>query len=282
MSVSTVRLREYRTKATQTEKAIIDYVIEARQTVPDLTVHQLAEKTFSSAASISRLCKKMGYAGYQDFQKSLIYEQAVRGSYADQNLIDFNQRDGIDDIIIGSTNRNIQAMEDSRQLMSKDNITKVVELFQQAENIGFFGIGASLLVAKDAQMKFIRVNKMAMVNDDWHTQLLVARNMSNRDVAFTISYSGETPEMIEVTKAAKENGAKIISLTSEDNSTIAQMADINLFVPSNELPLRSAATVSRLMQLNYIDVIFLAYITRSDDSIEIIERTKIKKNKKEK
>ena len=138
-------------------------------------------------------------------------------------------------------------------------------------------MGASLIVAMDAQMKFIRGNKMAMVNQDWHSQLLVARNMKRGDLAFTISYSGETEEMVEVTRAAKSNGAKIITLTNQDNSTIANLADVNLFIPSNELPLRSAATVSRLMQLNYIDVIFQTYLSRSEDSIEILERTRINK-----
>ena len=83
--------------------------------------------------------------------------------------------------------------------------------------------------------------------------------------------------MVEVTRAAKSNGAKIITLTNQDNSTIANLADVNLFIPSNELPLRSAATVSRLMQLNYIDVIFQTYLSRSEDSIEILERTRINK-----
>ncbi len=277
MSILSVRLREHHIEATQTEKVIIDYILSSLDSMPELTIYQLAEQTFASPASISRLCKKLGFKGYSDFQKAVIYEQASRNTYLEGRVIDFAKNSTIEEIMDGMISRNILGMEELKQLMSEESILKTVELIEASNNLSFFGMGASLIVAMDAQMKFIRGNKMAMVNQDWHSQLLVARNMKRGDLAFTISYSGETEEMVEVTRAAKSNGAKIITLTNQDNSTIANLADINLFIPSNELPLRSAATVSRLMQLNYIDVIFQTYLSRSEDSIEILERTRINK-----
>ena len=277
MSILSVRLREHHIEATQTEKVIIDYILSSLDSMPELTIYQLAEQTFASPASISRLCKKLGFKGYSDFQKAVIYEQASRNTYLEGRVIDFAKNSTIEEIMDGMISRNILGMEELKQLMSEESILKTVELIEASNNLSFFGMGASLIVAMDAQMKFIRGNKMAMVNQDWHSQLLVARNMKRGDLAFTISYSGETEEMVEVTRAAKSNGAKIITLTNQDNSTIANLADVNLFIPSNELPLRSAATVSRLMQLNYIDVIFQTYLGRSEDSIEILERTRINK-----
>lgn len=277
MSILSVRLREHHIEATQTEKVIIDFILSSLDSMPELTIYQLAEQTFASPASISRLCKKLGFKGYSDFQKAVIYEQASRNTYLEGRVIDFAKNSTIEEIMDGMISRNILGMEELKQLMSEESILKTVELIEASNNLSFFGMGASLIVAMDAQMKFIRGNKMAMVNQDWHSQLLVARNMKRGDLAFTISYSGETEEMVEVTRAAKSNGAKIITLTNQDNSTIANLADVNLFIPSNELPLRSAATVSRLMQLNYIDVIFQTYLSRSEDSIEILERTRINK-----
>ena len=277
MSILSVRLREHHIEATQTEKVIIDYILSSLDSMSELTIYQLAEQTFASPASISRLCKKLGFKGYSDFQKAVIYEQASRNTYLEGRVIDFAKNSTIEEIMDGMISRNILGMEELKQLMSEESILKTVELIEASNNLSFFGMGASLIVAMDAQMKFIRGNKMAMVNQDWHSQLLVARNMKRGDLAFTISYSGETEEMVEVTRAAKSNGAKIITLTNQDNSTIANLADVNLFIPSNELPLRSAATVSRLMQLNYIDVIFQTYLSRSEDSIEILERTRINK-----
>lgn len=277
MSILSVRLREHHIEATQTEKVIIDYILSSLDSMPKLTIYQLAEQTFASPASISRLCKKLGFKGYSDFQKAVIYEQASRKTYLEGRVIDFAKNSTIEEIMDGMISRNILGMEELKQMMSEESILKTVELIEASNNLSFFGMGASLIVAMDAQMKFIRGNKMAMVNQDWHSQLLVARNMKRGDLAFTISYSGETEEMVEVTRAAKSNGAKIITLTNQDNSTIANLADVNLFIPSNELPLRSAATVSRLMQLNYIDVIFQTYLSRSEDSIEILERTRINK-----
>ena len=273
-----VKLRNYQSSASPTEKSIIDYILHAPVEVSNMSIHALAEKTFASPTSIIRLCKKIGCDGFKAFTKTLIYEQAIRDSFLEPQTKQLAELNATQDVIQSVIINNIQILHSLSTLMSEMLIDECVKCISVADKIVFFGLGASLIVAKDAQMKFIRVNKMVHLSDDWHTQLLMARNMSQKDVAFVISYSGETEEVIQCTSEAKMMGATIISITKAADSTISQLADISLFVPDSEVGLRSAAMSSRIAQMTVIDVVFSRYLQSIyEEGLVMIERTRIKK-----
>lgn len=278
MKIATIRLREYYDEASTTEQAIIDYILNNPDQAAKMTIYKLAEATFSSPSSIIRLCKKNGFAGYKEFSKSLVYEQAVRHNYRSKEIADVTKADYIDEIVDKVTNKNILSLEETTDLLDFDILKKCVEMIYDCENFVLFGIGASLIVAKDAQLKFTRINKIAYVSEDWHTQLLMARNMTPKDVGIIISYSGQTKEMIECAKTAKKNKAQLISITKYGNAPIMDLADYNLYVAANEYAFRSGAMSSRISQLNLVDILYTAYMNMQfEKSIEILEKTQIRK-----
>ncbi|MDZ7836124.1 MAG: MurR/RpiR family transcriptional regulator [Alkalibacterium sp.] len=280
MAIATIKLKEYKKDASPTEVAIIDYILKNTEETSQMTIYDLAEKTFSSPSTIIRLCKKNGYTGFKEFIKDLIYEQAVRSNYKEKHIAELTRTDEIEEIINKVTHKNILSLEETEKLIDTDTIKTCVNKLFDCEKLTIFGMGASLIVAKDAQLKFTRINKMSYVSEDWHTQLLMAKNMSERDVALVISYSGQTEEMITCAEVAKENGATIISITKTDESPINQLADHAIYVASNEFSFRSGAMSSRISQLNIIDILFTSYINKMyEESIEILEKTQIKKER---
>lgn len=278
MAIATLKLKEYKKDASPTEVAIIDYILKNAEETSQMTIYDLAEKTFSSPSTIIRLCKKTGYKGYKDFLKDLIYEQAVRSNYKQKHIAELTKTDEVEEIINKVTHKNILSLEETEKLIDTETIKTCVDKLFDCEKLTIFGMGASLIVAKDAQLKFTRINKMSYVSEDWHTQLLMAKNMSEKDVALVISYSGQTEEMITCTEVAKENGATIISITKTDESPINRLADYAIYVASNEFSFRSGAMSSRIAQLNIIDILFTSYINKMyEETIEILEKTQIKK-----
>ena len=114
--------------------------------------------------------------------------------------------DSIADIIDNVTEKNIQVLYDSRHILDARTVEQCVALLRRSRSILLFGVGASLCAAKDAYLKFLRLNKPCIVNEDWHSQLLQARNATGEDVAIIFSYSGQTQEMVTCMKELKENG----------------------------------------------------------------------------
>jgi DNA-binding MurR/RpiR family transcriptional regulator len=100
--------------------------------------------------------------------------------------------------------------------------------------------------------------------------------MGPEDVAFGISYSGKTIEVIESLKEAKKKGALTITLTKYGKSPVSELADIRLFTNSVEQSIRSGATASRIAQLNVIDILFTCYASRQNEHvIPILEKSRI-------
>src|SRR5699024_10570468 len=122
-----------------------------------------------------------------------------------------------------------------------------------------FGLVSSLCVARDAYLKFLRLNKPCVINEDWHAQLLSARYATGQDVGIVFSYSGQTVEVIECMKAMKANGAPLIAVTRYYPSEVAKLADYNLYIAATESLFRNGAMSSRLAQLNAADILYTAY-----------------------
>ena len=157
------------------------------------------------------------------------------------------------------THKNIQSLLDTQRLLLLDELEQCVELIANARTVLLFGIGSSLCVAKDTYLKFLRLDKPCVVNEDSHSQLLQARNATAQDVGIVFSYSGQTMEMIQCIKEMKAGGAPVIAVTRYYPSEVAQLADHVLYVAANESLFRNGAKSYRLSQLNIVEILYTAY-----------------------
>ena len=260
MKSALLRLREAKGSISQTEREIADYLLLHPEEVIDLSIHELAKRTFSSPSTIIRMCHRIGFQGFKEFRKAITYEMAIRKQNEEAERKEITRADSLDDIIEKITYRNIMALEDTKSLLDTETLGKCVELLVEAKTVLLFGIGASFCAAKDAYLKLLRLNKPAAINEDWHCQLLQARNASPEDLAIVISYSGATVEVIECMKALRERHTPIIAITRCVPSQVAELSDYKLYTAANEGTFRSGAMGSRVSQLNIIDILYTAFV----------------------
>ena len=278
MSSALLKLREQSRLFSTTEQEIAQHILQNPQLVVDMSIHELAKHTFSSASSIVRLCNHTGYSGYKEFRKAVTYELAMREQSKRVERKEIGQADSLQDIIDKITYSNIVSLEETRELMDVNTLRACVDLIKNARVIYLFGIGASLCAAKDAYLKFLRLNKLCIINEDWHSQILQARNAGEQDLGIVISYSGATVEMVECMKAMKENKTPIIAITRCVNSPVSELADQLLYTTANESIFRSGAMASRTSQLNIIDILYTALANdQFEQSMEQLSRTHIQK-----
>lgn len=278
MSSALLKLREQSRLFSTTEKEIAGHILENPQLVVDMSIHELAKHTFSSASSIVRLCNHTGYSGYKEFRKAVTYELAMREQSKRIQQKEITHSDSLQDIIDKITYANIVSLEETRELMDVTVLRSCVDLIKNARVIYLFGLGASLCAAKDAYLKFLRLNKLCVINEDWHSQILQAKNADHRDLGIVISYTGATTEVIECMKIMKENKTPIIAITRCVNSPVSELADHKLYTTANESVFRSGAMSSRISQLNIIDILYTALANEEyETSLEQLSRTHIQK-----
>lgn len=273
-----LRLREIRPSLSNTEQQIARFILENPEEATSMTVRKLAQKTYSSPSSVIRVCRALGFEGYKDLRHALVQELAALGERGTHPEEELTPQDSVQEIIDKVTQKNIQCLVDTQRLLSPDVLEQCVELILKSRIVMLFGLGASLCVARDTYLKFLRLNKPCVVNDDWHSQFLQALNSSPEDVGIVFSYSGQTVEMIQCMKAMKENGTPIIAITRYYPSEVSQLADHVLYIAANESLFRTGAMSSRMSQLNAVDILYtLCANANYDDTLLRLARTHILK-----
>lgn len=257
-----LRLKDYQSKASAAEKYAVTIILNHPEQVIGTSIQAFSALAYASPATIIRLCRKLGCEGYRDFQQSLVYETALFKDSRNISVQEIIPTPSTEAIIRKVTQKNIESLETSRKLVDPNIIDTCVNMIDQSRFIQLFGIGSSLLVARDLYLKLIRVEKPCNICDDWHAQLLSARTMQKGELAIIISYSGLTQEMITCAMAARANDAQVIVLTRAAESKLAAQADCVLTVAATELILRSGAMSSRISQLNMVDILYVAYVNQ--------------------
>lgn len=271
-------LRESMGSLSDTERDIAQFLLADPEAAVDMSVHELAKRTFSSSSSVVRLCHHLGFEGFKEFRKALTYELAVREQSRVDEQKELKRSDRLEDIIEKITYKNIMSLEDTKNLIDVQTLQECLWLIRKAKCVYLFGLGASLIAAKDLYLKLLRLNKLCVINDDWHSQLLQAKNASEKDLGIVISYSGNTYEVIECMKTLKENKTPIIAITRCVTTPVSELADQKLYTTANESTFRSGAMSSRISQLNIIDVLYTALAnSQYEESLEQLSRTHIHK-----
>lgn len=262
------RLEEFRRRASYSELKIIDYILSDVDHAAGLPIRELSDATQTSVSTILRLSKKLGYDGYRSFQQALIYELAIRRRNAHASMGDVKPTDTTLATINKITNKSIKALDTTAQIIDPSAIEACVDRIDSASSVNLFGIGASLLVAKDLQLKLLRAAVPCNCCDDWQLQLLYAKNMTPDDLAIAISYSGMSREVITCAKRAKETGATVVAITSMGvNTPLLKYTDIVLGVAASEHGIRAGAMASRIAQLNVVDILFSAYSNKHWETV---------------
>ncbi len=86
--------------------------------------------------------------------------------------------------------------------------------------------------------------------------------ITSKDLLLAISYSGETAEVITILPVVKRMGAKLLSITGNPKSTMAQAADVHLdvHVAEEACPLNLAPTASTTATLAMGDALAVALL----------------------
>ena len=256
----------------QQERKLADYMLQFPGNVVTMGITELAEQSGTSAATVSRFCKTLQFRGFPDFKTKLaadLAQQTAPLSY--QDIIAGNP---LADIVSAMEKNHIRSISDTTRLLDMHQLANAIAALNQAQQIDLYGVATSGIVALDFYQKLIRIGKRATAFSDPHMQITSAANLQPGDVAFAISYSGDTPETYDALMCAKERGATTISLTKFGSNCIADIADIKLFASSLEEGMRRGDMASRIAQLHVVDILFSAMVSEHfDEHIPKLEQS---------
>lgn len=222
------------------------------------SIKDVAEKSNSSAASVSRFVRKLGFKDFKAFKIAIV-----------QNLAEYEHDKDYaranDSVLTRTTNLNIQTLKESLELLNIETIDQIATILKTAGRIDFFAQSASYIIALDAHQKWLRTGKHVSSFADSHVQLVAATTLTPNDVAFIISYSGMTRELVDIARIAKKRGATVIALTRNVETELSKAADILIKISATQPLFVSGSMASRLSQINAMDILYNHYIEKYSD-----------------
>jgi len=260
---------------TDAEKRIASFILSSYDTVPHMTVKELAKACNVAQSAVVRFSKTMEFDGFSGLKIALAGE--VSKMAESEKLLPFNECDDTEVIFKKVFASGINTLSDTLKLLDFDHISKISELFINAKRIFIFGIGTSSTVALDASYRFSQLGLDAHAYTDILYMNVLACNMGKDDVAFCISHSGRTKVVLEAMHHAKKAGAKTVSLTSFADSPLYKECDLSVCVFADEENYPVEAVSARIAHMCTVDAFMMTIGTKKHGSVEkyIQDRNKI-------
>lgn len=255
-------------KLTDVEKRIAAYILAHPEEVISATAKEIGEQTQSSAPSVVRFIKKIGYSSVNEFKLSINSEKNEK---REQKYDDVNLADSFEVTKRKLCNNAILTLEETSEVLKQEQIKTIVQLLEEKEVLFVFGIGASSMIAEDIYQKWGRIGKIIFFEKDLHILSAMLSSHQANSAIWLVSNSGQTREVIKAAQIAKKINIPIIAQTMLGKNPLSKLADhlIQTSIPK-EAFLRSAATNSLVAQLLVVDTIFYSFLQNNEQYFEKI------------
>lgn len=255
-------------KLTDVEKRIAAYILAHPEEAISATAKEIGEQTQSSAPSVVRFIKKIGYSSVNEFKLSINSEKNEK---REQKYDDVNLADSFEVTKRKLCNNAILTLEETSEVLKQEQIKTIVHLLEEKEVLFVFGIGASSIIAEDIYQKWGRIGKIIFFEKDLHILTAMLSSHQANSAIWLVSNSGQTREVIKAAQIAKKINIPIIAQTMLGKNPLSKLADhlIQTSIPK-EAFLRSAATNSLVAQLLVVDTIFYSFLQNNEQYFEKI------------
>ena len=263
---------------TRSEIRVADYILKHKPELPYIMSKTLADACQVSEATITRFCRSVGCASFNDFKvraAQAISSDSTSGPASGNGLYgDIQLEDSLEQKCQKLYRVGTQALQQTLDLLDYGAVRKVVDCLYEADNVYCFGQGNTSIIAMDAWGRFSSITSKFHWINDFHMQAITAATLGAKDVILYFSFSGAMRELSELGGLVQKTEAKLILVTRFPNSPGAKFSDLLLICGADEAPNQQGSVAVKLGQLFIIDVLFHEYCSKdAKTALENRERT---------
>jgi DNA-binding MurR/RpiR family transcriptional regulator len=262
------RLRNQLPEFTGALQRVAEQVLADPAAAARATIVELAEKSGTSPATVTRFCRALGFEGYADLRLGIAGETG-RAARAAGWTVDIGREiqpgDPLERVLSQIMAADTRALAETAALLDLGAVARAADAVAAAQRVDIYGISGSALVGAELQLCLHRIGLASWAWTDVHNGLASAALLRPGDVAVGISHSGQTRETIEMLAEASSSGATTIALTSSPRSPLADVADVALVHAMQATTFRPDALSGRHPQLVVLDLLYIAVAQRTHD-----------------
>ncbi len=219
------------TELTERESDIRDYFLSRPEHIAGMSCQDIGKATYTSAATVSRFCKKFGCKGYPDFKLQFLSDVKGGQTLEKSESVQLSERENMVTLLQKVSEAQDQAIEATRKALSLSQLLRVQRLLLDHSYIDLYAYDTNVHLARYAGSQFFHAGKIAAVYSETDIQVLNTLIAPEGHLAILISHTGENFKLIELARLLRRNKTKTIIITSGKETTLGKMADEFLYAP---------------------------------------------------
>lgn len=232
------------------------------------SITELAEEAKVGEASVVRLCRDLGFRGFQDFKLALAADLALR-----PEQLRIHAENSLPDLLERTTQEAALALRETQASLDPSALEAAVGALLSAQVVLIYGAGASSVTAGDFAYKLLRLGYQVLAPTDAHLAAMSATTLPHASVVIGLTRSGSTLDTLKVLELARSRGVKIMVVSQRPKSPAAALADIMLYTAGSESPLTGGSIASKMGQLLLLDVLYTGLLLRKEDAQKYVTDT---------
>lgn len=243
---------------TYSEGVIVEYLLNHHKDLFELSINELAKKTYTSNATVIRLCRKLGFDGYKTMKTVLLNElEAEKYIVKDIDYsVPFQENQSTRDIFQGLFSLYRESINVIQSQLDEQEMENIVECMMKSQRIFIYAVGDAKITSQSFINKMIKMNYFPILATENQEELYIANQMTHKDCALFITYRAKQPYLEECIRIAKRNHVPCIIITANINSSLIKKCQYHIIIPDYEHDDKIATFYSQLAFLYILSLIY--------------------------
>ena len=198
---------------TASEHAITDYILKNINNLHELTTEKLARETYTSKATVSRFCKKLGMKNYYEFKQTIIEERdewfRIQSAYSDEPV---SQKSSYEDILNTLPALYESAIQQAKIGLDKPQVLRIFKKLVNAQKVDIYGTGLMYQAAQITASKFMNLGKEAGAYDGLNEHYVFADQNRKNKVVIILSMTGNNASLIRTAGKLRSRGYYVVGI----------------------------------------------------------------------
>lgn len=177
---------------TNAEKDLARYILDHVDDVAQMNIGDLSEATYTSNATVVRLCRKLELEGYRGFRIALARDvEEARSSALDVNPDrPFIEDSNTQDVIRSVANLTKQAVDVCLGTITGHDVRTAARLIRGAKKVALYGVGDSCVILEGFANLLLKIGIVSYSGNLNGDSLVATQILGPSDVAVIATYSG--------------------------------------------------------------------------------------------
>ncbi|MGY0233018.1 MurR/RpiR family transcriptional regulator [Longispora urticae] len=234
-------------------------VLDDPHTAATLTVAALGLRSGTSPAAVTRFCRAVGLAGFQDLRLRLAREagRATAQRWHVDVGFDIDRDDDFAQVAAVVARADVLSIQRTVEQLDRATAEATARALAVAARIDIYALGGSAFAATEMEMRLHRIGRPVWARTEGHRAEASAALLGPGDVAIGLSHSGGTGEIVSALTIAREAGATTVAITNDARSPLAAVADHTLTTAVYGTTFRSGGSAARHAQLLLLDCLYV-------------------------